>query len=159
MSHPSAPTPTLLIGNRQRTVPLDVAVIEHLAAKAVPLCLRSVGQGQAVLAGVPEVEIALVSDRVIAQVHRRFMNAPGATDVITFAHGELVVSAVTAAKQARELGEIVEREVLRYIVHGLLHLNGHEDADAADAAEMWRVQEMILAEVWPGNHATTNPET
>lgn len=141
--------PTLLIGNRQRLVPLDIAAIERRASAAVPLCSRSVGGGTAVLPGVPEVEIALVSDRVIARVHRRFLNVPGATDVITFAHGELVVSAATAARQARELGEIVEREVVRYIVHGLLHLNGHEDADAADAAAMWRVQERIVAEVWP----------
>ncbi len=101
------------------------------------------------LTGLPEVEVALVSDRVIAQVHRRFLNIPGATDVITFAHGELVVSAATAARQARELGEIIEREVLRYIVHGLLHLNGHEDANPSAAAAMWRAQERIVEKVWP----------
>lgn len=107
------------------------------------------GDGQAVLAGLPGVEIALVSDRVIAQVHRRFLDVPGATDVITFEHGELVVSATTAMRQARELGEIVERETLRYIVHGLLHLNGHEDAEATEAAEMWRAQEQIVDQIWP----------
>ena len=129
MSQASA-TPTLVLSNRQRAVPLNLATIERGARAAVSRCLRKIGGGQAVLAELPEVEVALVSDRVIAQVHRRFLNVPGATDVITFEHGELVVSATTAARQARRLGEIVEREALRYIVHGLLHLNGHEDADA-----------------------------
>lgn len=141
--------PALLIVNRQRAVALDLAAVERAAIEAVPLCLRSAGGGPTVLAGLTEVEIALVSDRRIAEVHRRFMNVPGATDVITFEHGELVVSAATAARQARELGETTERELLRYIVHGLLHLNGHEDAEAVEAAEMWRVQESIVERVWP----------
>lgn len=148
MSSP-ATTPTVLIRNRQRAAPLNLATIERPARAAVPLCLRHMGRGQAVLAGLPQVEIALVSDRVIAQVHRRFLNVPGATDVITFEHGELVVSATTAKRQAQELGEMIEREVLRYIVHGLLHLNGHEDADATVAAGMWRAQEEVLDKVWP----------
>ncbi len=141
--------PTLLISNRQRAVKLDLPAIQRRAEAALPACLQHPGDGHAALAGLAEVEIAVVSDRVIARVHRQFLNVPGATDVITFEHGELVVSATTAARQARELGEIVERELLRYVVHGLLHLNGHEDAEAAPAARMWRVQEQIVAEVSP----------
>ena len=137
------------MSNRQRAVVLNFEVIGRLAEVALPLCLRNVGGSPPVLAELPEVGIAIVSDRVIAQVHRRFLDVPGATDVITFEHGELVVSATTARRQALELGEIAEREVLRYIVHGLLHLNGHEDADAADAVEMWNAQEKILGRIWP----------
>lgn len=141
--------PVVLIGNRQRGVGIDLRRLRELARAAVPLCLERVGTGDAVLAGLPEVEVALVSDRVIARVHRRFMDIPGATDVITFAHGEIVVSVTTAVREARERGEAVGREVLRYIVHGLLHLNGHEDARAEDAAAMWEAQEAVVARVWP----------
>ncbi len=77
------------------------------------------------------------------------MDVPGATDVITFAHGEIVVSAATAARQAHQNGEVVEREIARYIVHGFLHLNGHEDADPEEAALMWQAQEQVLADLWP----------
>ena len=90
-----------------------------------------------------------MSDRMIAQVHRRFMNLRGATDVITFAHGEIIVSATTAAREAHQRMEPVEREVLRYVVHGLLHLNGHQDTEPQEAAAMWDVQEQIVAELWP----------
>ena len=141
--------PTLLVTNRQRAVKLDLDLVERLARTAVPSCLQHQGGGQVVLANLAEVEVAIVSDRVIAQVHRQFLNVPGATDVITFEHGELVVSATTAARQARELGETVEREVLRYVVHGLLHLNGHEDAESTAAADMWRAQETVVERVWP----------
>ncbi len=101
------------------------------------------------LPGLEEVEVSLVSDRVIAQVHRRFMQIPGATDVITFAHGEIVVSATTAAREARERAEPVGREVLRYVVHGLLHLNGHEDAETGEATAMWEAQEAVVEQLWP----------
>ncbi len=77
------------------------------------------------------------------------MNVPGATDVITFNHGEIVLSADTARRQALEHGETTDREIARYIVHGLLHLNGHEDADPDDAATMWRAQEHVLRLLWP----------
>ena len=93
--------------------------------------------------------MAVVSDRVIARVHQQFMDIAGATDVITFGHGEIVLSAATAARQARAHGETCDREVARYIVHGLLHLNGHEDAETADAAAMWRAQEEVLQACWP----------
>ena len=92
----------------------------------------------------------MVSDRVIAAVHRRFMNIPGATDVITFAHGEIVLSADTAKREAAERGEALEREVLRYVVHGLLHLNGWEDAEEKEAAAMWATQEAVVEQLRPG---------
>jgi probable rRNA maturation factor len=90
------------------------------------------------------VEVAIVSDRVIADVHRRFMNIPGATDVITFEHGEIVVSAQTAASQAAQYGHTVDQELALYIIHGLLHLNGYDDQTQSDASRMRRAQERIL---------------
>jgi probable rRNA maturation factor len=90
------------------------------------------------------VEVAIVSDRVIARVHEQFMNIPGATDVITFEHGELVTSAQTAAVYARQYGTDVNEELALYIIHGLLHLNGYDDLNQTDAALMRRTQQHIL---------------
>ena len=135
--------------NRQRSVALPLGQLRMLATEAAKRCLTYRGKGSLDLQDLAEVEITVVSDRVIAQVHRRFMNIPGATDVITFAHGEIVVSAATAARQARQNGEAVEREVARYIVHGFLHLHGHEDADPKDASVMWQAQEQVLDALWP----------
>ena len=56
-----------------------------------------------VLSGLDEVEISVVSDDVIRDVHARFLNDPTATDVITFPHGdgigEIIVSFDTAIRR------------------------------------------------------------
>ena len=135
--------------NRQRGVSLDLARLQALATAAVAQCVKYPGPVEELLGGLEEVDVVVVSDRVIARVHRQFMNVLGATDVITFAHGEIVLSASTAARQAREHSETPDREAARYIVHGLLHLNGHEDADPVAAARMWQAQEDILQTLWP----------
>ena len=98
--------------------------------------------------------MTFVSDAAIARVHRDFMNIPGATDVITFAHGEIVISTETAQLNAAQYGRPLGEELARYLVHGLLHLNGYEDKKPADAARMLarlsgrnhRVQERILSD-------------
>ena len=135
--------------NRQRRVALDLKLLTKLASTACTSCLPRVGGGQATLGQLEAVEISLVSDRKIAQVHRRFLNVPGPTDVLTFEHGEIVVSVATAEKQARLENEPLEREVARYIIHGILHLNGHLDKEPADASRMWREQEAVLQWLWP----------
>ena len=143
--------PGVLLVNRQRRVRLEEwRRVKELAAAAVTRCESYPGGSRGRLADFREVEVAVVSDRVIADVHRRFMNIPGATDVITFEHGEIVLSADTARREAEERGEALEREVLRYVVHGLLHLNGHEDAKAEEAAAMWAAQEAVIEQLWPG---------
>ena len=135
--------------NRQRRFPLDLDRLQGVASAACAACLPHRGGGCAVLGQLAVVEISIVSDRRIAQVHRRFLNIPGPTDVITFVHGEVIVSATTAAKQARLENELPDRELARYIIHGLLHLNGHLDELPADAAGMWRAQEAVLQSLWP----------
>lgn len=135
---------------RHHTLPgLDLDEVEKLTATAVVPCLGKKGPHPAPLSGLEAVEINLVSDVVIAQVHDDFMGVPGATDVITFQHGEVFVSLDTAAARAVEFGHPAGREALLYIVHALLHLNGHEDKDPAEAAAMARCQEDVLGQLWP----------
>ena len=102
------------------------------------------------LAGLEEIEVSVVSDRAIADVHRRFMNIPGATDVITFEHGEIVISVETAARYAAEYRQKPEHELGLYIIHGILHLNGYDDLTEPDAARMKAAQAGILARVLAG---------
>lgn len=96
-----------------------------------------------------EVDFVLVSDRTIARIHGEFMDDPTPTDVITFHHGEILISLDTAQRQAAEHRETYPREVARYIVHGLLHLAGWNDVDDAERKEMHRHQEEILMQIWP----------
>jgi probable rRNA maturation factor len=96
-----------------------------------------------------EVVVTLVSDRRIDRIHRQFMDIPGATDVITFEHGEIVLSADTAQRCGAEFGHGTDAEAALYIVHGLLHLNGFVDDTAEARAVMHAVQERIWAACLP----------
>ncbi len=125
----------------------------RFAPVALAACLRQrPGKGRAgakaggVLRGLAEVEVSFLSDAAIARVHRDFMGIPGATDVITFDHGEIVISTETARENAALYGRSLGEELALYIVHGLLHLNGYEDKTGPEAARMHRIQEKILQE-------------
>ena len=131
----------------------DTGWLERMARAALPLCLAAAGGGDKVLAGLDEVEINLVDDEAIRRVHRDFMGLDGATDVITFHHGEVVISLDTAARQAVEHSCPFDREVFLYVVHGLLHLNGHTDHDDAGRAAMDALQLRIVGEVWSARNA------
>jgi probable rRNA maturation factor len=92
--------------------------------------------------------VAIVDDATSDQVHRDFMDIEGPTDVITFHHGEIVIGAQVAERQAAEYDEPLAREILRYLVHGLLHLAGHEDEKSTDRATMEAAQETIVTALW-----------
>lgn len=124
---------------------MDLARLRDFARSALTVCLEQPRRKSGRLANLEEVEVALVSDKRIAQIHRRFMNDPSPTDVITFQHGEIVVSVETAKRQAREFGTSLDHELRLYIAHGLLHLHGFDDKTAVGAVEMKRIQERIVA--------------
>jgi probable rRNA maturation factor len=79
-----------------------------------------------------------------------FMDIEGPTDVITFHHGEIVIGTEVAKRQAEEYAEPFGREILRYYVHGLLHLAGHEDAEESERKAMEAAQERIVEILWNG---------
>ncbi len=124
----------------------DLDHLRLLGEKAHPLCLAAAAAG-CPLHHLAELEVALLSDAEIATVHGEFLDDPTPTDVITFDHGEILISVETAARQALEhgQGQPVESEIALYLVHGLLHLAGWDDHDPANAAAMAEQQECILA--------------
>lgn len=136
----------LVWSNRQRVVSaaqLSLPAVRRTVEGAWPLVREAARRGS-VLGGLAEIGIVLVSDRRIAALHGEFMSDPTPTDVITFRHGEIVLSAETARREARFRGIRVPEEIARYAVHGLLHLAGWSDAAADEAADMRAVQEKIL---------------
>jgi probable rRNA maturation factor len=130
-------------------VRLDLASLRDFAKPALDKCLEIPGRKSSRLETLSKINLILVSDRRIAQLHRRFMDEAGPTDVITFQHGEIVISAETAKRQARRFRTSVGHELRLYIVHGLLHLRGFDDKTAAGAAEMKQVQEKLIASLEP----------
>ena len=130
--------------NRQRRIAVDSHALETFAQSAVSQCLKLPQRKSGVLKKLTEISVILVSDARIAEIHKRFMNEPDPTDVITFQHGDIVISVQTAKRQARQFGTTIAHELRLYVVHGLLHLAGFDDKTSAGAAEMKRVQEGIV---------------
>ena len=140
-----APIPEITVRNLQRKVPVDVVDLKMFARKAAELCLRLPRRKKSDLAQLREISVLIVSDRKIASLHRQFMNESGPTDVITFQHGEIFVGVESARRNARRFGNAFERELRLYVAHGLLHLHGFDDRNAASARRMQVVQRKILA--------------
>jgi probable rRNA maturation factor len=139
------PLPNIAVFNRQRVVPIKLAALQDFSEHALRECLKIPGRKPDPLTGLEEVSVVLVSDRRMAELHRRFLGQPGPTDVITFQHGEIFVSTETARRQARSFGSSLDQELRLYIAHGLLHLHGFDDKDARSSAEMKRTQEKLVA--------------
>ncbi len=102
-----------------------------------------------VLSELPVVEIAVVDDETIAQVHAEFLNDPSETDAITFPYGEILVSCDTAARYAAEHGLQPAEELFRYMVHGLTHLHGYLDYEPDDRRALFAVQEPLVERYFP----------
>lgn len=109
---------------------------------------------------VESLSVAVVDDATIAGLHERYMNQSGATDVLSFdlrddartegIEGEIVVSADTARAVAARLGLSERQEVLRYVIHGALHLAGWDDASAGQRSRMRREENRVLSAIGEG---------
>jgi probable rRNA maturation factor len=103
-----------------------------------------------------DIGILLLEDRAMARLNRRWLDHAGTTDVITFPLGEpgdpgcdrlrgdLVVSVETASREALRLGWQARHELAYYLVHGLLHLTGHDDRTAAGRRRMRRREREVM---------------
>lgn len=109
-----------------------------------------------------EARVRLVGDAEMAAAHERHCGVAGTTDVITFdladgmsARGEpldvdLLVCVDEARRQAASRGHSMERELLLYVVHGVLHCLGHDDHDEAAAAAMHAREDEVLEAIGVG---------
>lgn len=111
-----------------------------------------------------EVSITFVSDDDMAQLNRRHRGKTGPTDVLSFEcdnlddgfpedggifeAGDIIVAPEVAARQAEELGHTFTEEVDTLLVHGILHLLGHDHIEDAEAEEMQAAQDALLDAWW-----------
>lgn len=137
-------TQRLNLYNRQKKHRTPLRWLKKIAAFAANTCRHEALSPDSPIRTLEEIEITFVSDEEIARVHGEFMEDPTPTDVITFHHGEILISADTAARQAPEHGQSLDEELALYIVHGLLHLAGWDDHEPGEARKMAEMQTMIL---------------
>ena len=105
-----------------------------------------------------ELSLAFVSDLYIRKLNRRYRNIDSKTDVLAFSMregwgfskkslilGDVVVSAETAKKEAKERKIPLYKEMRLYVVHGILHLLGYDDETPSDRKKM-KAKEIELLE-------------
>ena len=104
--------------------------------------------------------ISLVRDRAMVPLHEQTMQLPTTTDVLTFNLSDstssnprsarflldldTVICVDEAKRQATARGHAVEKEILLYAIHSLLHVCGHDDLTPSDATRMHRREDVIL---------------
>lgn len=110
------------------------------------------------LPGAPDgdITIALVDDLHIQELNRDFLGHDAPTDVLSFPAdevdpetgrrylGDVVISFTRAAEQASERGHGIEAEMQLLVVHGVLHLLGHDHAGTGERERMWAAQTKVL---------------
>jgi probable rRNA maturation factor len=131
-------TPRILVDDRQ-TAPVDIEGLARLAEVAL------LGEG----AEQTELSVSFVTDDEIADLHRRYMDEEGPTDVLSFPLGEVdeegvrILGDVVISPSAAERNNPSDRssELRLLLVHGILHLLGHDHQDDRGRASMWALQE------------------
>lgn len=93
-----------------------------------------------------------MSDAAIRKYNRRFLRHDYATDVIAFPNdegGDILISADTARRLARQGGYGALQELALYALHGMLHLAGYDDHGKKNRAKMFAAQKRIFKRADP----------
>ena len=138
---------TLNFSNLQRTKPLRARQLKVITEAA----LAELGTAHW------NLTFYLVNSRRMAEINETHLQHEGPTDVITFdygegesrntqcaLHGEIFICVDVAVTQAREFRATWQSEVVRYVVHALLHLCGHDDQQPAARRAMKRREDALV---------------
>ena len=147
-----------------RPIPLPFPVDESLLEKAARAVLEHQSAG---LAG--DLTLVLADDAQLRALNRDFLGTDAPTDVLSFPSGEtdpetgrrylgdILLSVERAARQAERSGHPLMDELQLLVVHGVLHLLGHDHAGAEEKAQMWAAQAQVLERLGLG-HVTVSEE-
>jgi probable rRNA maturation factor len=112
---------SVTVSNRQRRRKIDTRALAKIARCTLDLVHDPDSQ----------LGIVLVDDATIAKLNEQYHATSGPTDVLSFDYGEgqgeLIISVECAVRQARHFHTTPARELVLYVVHGILHLHGYDD--------------------------------
>ncbi len=146
--------------NNESGVEVDTNRLAQLAAFALDL-LRIHPEA--------ELSILLVDEDTMSAYHEKFMDEPGPTDVLSFPMdelrapdpdeeppigllGDIVLCPTVTAAQAASMGRTPEEEADYLLIHGLLHLLGHDHGEPAEKQVMFDLNDKIIA-AWSASRA------
>ena len=94
-----------------------------------------------------ELEIIFLSDAVIKPVNEKYKHNNRATDVLSFdlgSCGQILISSDMALRNSRVFNTPLEKELVLYVIHGILHLFGYDDEKPKERLRMFRKQDSIM---------------
>ena len=133
--------------NLELNFPFPEKLLEHAAQAALEHESESMDS---------DLSIVLTDDARLQQLNREYLGIDAPTDVLSFPAsetdpdtgvryiGDILISIPRAQTQAAASGHPLESEVQLLVVHGVLHLLGHDHAESKDKARMWKAQSEIL---------------
>jgi len=98
------------------------------------------------------ISLALVNNKKIKELNKKFRNKDEATDVLSFPMddkiwGDIIISTEKIIEQAKEYGHSRQRELAYLYTHGILHLLGYDHKTSSEKEKMREIEEKILEEV------------
>lgn len=161
MTMVTMPEPRVLPATLTLDITVQCAEWERALADA-----RAVAEAAALAAftGEPgsEAGVTLADDAFVRGLNRRYRHRDEPTNVLSFANldgagphaagaplllGDIVVAFETARREAGEAGRPLDQHLAHLVVHGMLHLLGHDHQDATEAERMERLEANILATI------------
>ena len=130
---------SVAVSNRQRRRKVDTRTLARIARSALDLVHDSDAR----------LSIVLVNDATIAKLNAQYHATSGPTDVLSFDYGEgqgeLIISVECAVRQAGRFRRTPARELMLYVVHGILHLHGYNDQAPNDRRRMRTAERRLLS--------------
>jgi rRNA maturation RNase YbeY len=140
---------TIRIHNRQRTVAIDTTAVKKYVLQIMGYL------------GCSDQELSVVfgSDRLLQEINNTYRHQDRPTNVLAFPQsptyegepatpmlGDVIVALPTAAREAHDLQQSLEERVIYLLLHGILHLLGHDhEGSAAQRRRMEALERQVLA--------------
>ncbi len=133
------------VSSPQGSLPVASNLLSHAARAAL---LQQSAEG--------DISIVLTEDEQLHQLNLQYLGVDAPTDVLSFPAaetdpesgerylGDILISVPRATQQAADAGHPLGDELQLLVVHGVLHLLGHDHAESEEKARMWAAQSAIL---------------
>ena len=132
---------------------LDLQIGSRVARPPTPTQVRR--WARAALKRSGEITIRIVGAAEARRLNRRYRGENHATNVLSFPYslsrgavqGDIVLCAPVVAREARAQGKTLEAHFAHLVVHGLLHLQGHDHVRRRDAERMEALEKRLLTKL------------
>jgi len=137
---------------------INIEIIPEFRRVFTPGILEHAAQAALLQQSAPDADLTLVltGDSQVQALDQEFLGRDTPTDVLSFPSseldpetgrrylGDIIISVPQAEAQSVAAGHTLEAELSLLVIHGVLHLLGHDHAGAKEKARMWKAQSEVL---------------